>query len=87
MFSPTTGVRRQLKTPLDFLVVSDHAEMLGFIPRMYAGDPEIAQTVSGKAFLASARGEQKKSYSQFMTSLYNWAADLIRALLISARGK
>lgn len=52
VISPTTGMRWQLKTPLDFLVVSDHAEMLGSIPRMYAGDPEIADTKSGQAFLA-----------------------------------
>jgi len=50
--SPTTGTRWQLETPLDFLVVADHAEMVGSIPRLYAGDPEIADTDAGRAFLA-----------------------------------
>ena len=49
--SPTTGVRWQLSTPLDFLVVSDHAEMIGSIPRLYKGDPVIADTVTGRALL------------------------------------
>jgi hypothetical protein len=49
--SPTTGTRWQLEAPLDFLVVADHAEMVGSIPRMYAGDPEIADTDSGRAFI------------------------------------
>jgi hypothetical protein len=49
--SPTTGVRWQLKTPLDFLVVSDHAEMMGSIPRLYRGDPVVADTESGRALL------------------------------------
>jgi hypothetical protein len=49
--SPTTGVRWQLKAPLDFLVVSDHAEMIGSIPRLFKGDPVIADTVTGRALL------------------------------------
>ena len=62
--SPTTGVRRQLETPLDFLVVSDHAELIGSIPRLYAGDREISDTVSGRALLAvsSDRTEKQLQY-------------------------
>lgn len=49
--SPTTGEQWQLKRPLDFLVIADHAEMIGSIPRLYDGDPEIAETATGRAFL------------------------------------
>ena len=49
--SPTTGTRWQLEVPLDFLVVADHAEMIGSISRLYSGDPEITDTKSGRAFL------------------------------------
>ena len=49
--SPTTGVRWQLRTTLDFLVVSDQAEMIGSIPRLYKGDPVIADTETGRALL------------------------------------
>ena len=50
--SPTTGQQWQLETPLDFLVVADHAEAIGSLPRLYRGDPEIADTATGRAFLA-----------------------------------
>jgi hypothetical protein len=46
--SPTTQTRWQLSRPLDFLVVADHAEVLGSMPRLFAGDPSIAETPSGK---------------------------------------
>lgn len=37
---PFNRVRVQLDRPLDFLVVSDHAESLGVIGELYRGDPE-----------------------------------------------
>jgi hypothetical protein len=55
--SPTTDTRWQLETPLDFLAVTDHAEMVGSIPRLFAGDPEIANTKTGRA-LAKIGGAQ-----------------------------
>ena len=33
---PTTRVRAQIETPLDFLVVSDHAEVLGVITELHS---------------------------------------------------
>ncbi len=57
VISPTTHTRWQLRTPLDFLVVADHAELVGSIPRLFAGDPEIADTKTGR-ILAKIGGEQ-----------------------------
>jgi hypothetical protein len=37
----TTGVRAKLSRPLDWLVISDHAEMYGLMPALLAGDPEL----------------------------------------------
>ena len=52
VINPATGTRWQLTTPLDFLVVADHAEMLGAMPRLYdEGDKLLAETKAGKAFL------------------------------------
>lgn len=62
--SPTTGVRWQLKTPLDFLVVSDHAEMIGSIPRLYKGDPVIADTESGRALLEISPDQTEEQFQQ-----------------------
>lgn len=44
----THGLRAKLSRPLDFLVVSDHAEMYGLMPQLLKGDPEILATEKGK---------------------------------------
>jgi hypothetical protein len=44
----THGLRAKLSRPLDFLVISDHAEMYGLMPRLLAGDPEILSSDIGK---------------------------------------
>ncbi len=52
VINPTNGTRWQLRKPLDFLVIADHAEMLGAMPRLYdEGDGTLTETKSGKAFL------------------------------------
>jgi hypothetical protein len=43
-----TRHRIQIATPLDFLVVTDHAEYMGVMPKMFEGDPELAKTKNGK---------------------------------------
>ncbi len=44
----THGLRAKLSRPLDFLVISDHAEMYGLMPQLLKGDPEIVSTDPGK---------------------------------------
>ncbi len=44
----TTGVRAKLSRPLDWLVISDHAEMYGLMPQLLSGDPAILATETGK---------------------------------------
>ncbi len=44
----THGLRARLSRPLDFLVVSDHAEMYGLMPQLLSGDPEVLSTQTGK---------------------------------------
>lgn len=50
--SPTTGKDWQLSRPLDFLVVADHAELVGSVPKVYDGEHGYADTDTGKALLA-----------------------------------
>src|SRR5262245_42234724 len=46
---PTTHeLRAQLSRPLDFLVISDHAEMYGLMPQLLSGDPEVLSTDAGR---------------------------------------
>lgn len=46
----THGLRAKLGRPLDWLVVSDHAEMYGLMPQLLAGDPQVLSTQQGKAW-------------------------------------
>ena len=49
----TGGLRAKLARPLDFLVISDHAEMYGLMPQLLAGDPEILSTERGREWYAA----------------------------------
>jgi hypothetical protein len=42
------GLKARLAKPLDFLVVADHSENLGFFKRLSAGDPEVLAHPKGK---------------------------------------
>lgn len=44
----TFGLRVKLSRPLDFLVISDHAEMYGLMPQLLSGDPDILATEAGR---------------------------------------
>ena len=44
----THGLRVKLSQPLDFLVISDHAEMYGLMPQLLSGDPEVLATETGR---------------------------------------
>ncbi|MGI9329800.1 MAG: DUF3604 domain-containing protein [Gammaproteobacteria bacterium] len=44
----STGLPVRLSKPLDFLVVADHSDNMGFFPRLYAGDPELLADPVGK---------------------------------------
>lgn len=44
----STGLRVKLDRPLDFLVVADHSDNMGFFPRLYAGDPAMLSDPTGK---------------------------------------
>jgi len=44
----TGGMEVQLRRPLDFLLVADHAENLGVLPRLVAGDDSIPDTETSR---------------------------------------
>ncbi len=44
----TTGVPAKLSRPLDFLVVADHSDNMGFFPRLRDGDPDMLADPTGK---------------------------------------
>ena len=44
----SSGRRVKLSRPLDFLVVADHSDNMGFFPKLYAGDPDMLTDPTGK---------------------------------------
>ena len=52
----TGGLRARLGRPLDFLVISDHAEMYGLMPQLLSGDPEVLATEAGNAGYSQLTG-------------------------------
>ena len=57
--SATAG-RARLSRPLDFLVVADHSDNMGFFPDLFAGKPELLADPTGKKWydMVKAGGEQ-----------------------------
>ncbi len=45
--STTTGLRAKLSRPLDFLMISDHAEMYGLMPQL---PPQVPMTTQERAY-------------------------------------
>lgn len=51
IINAATRARVQIDRPLDFLVVADHAEMMGVPFRLFKGDPELAGTKTGQRYI------------------------------------
>ena len=56
----STGGRARLSRPLDFLVVADHSDNMGFFPRLYSGDPDLLADPTGRRWydMVQAGGQQ-----------------------------
>ncbi len=48
----------KLSRPLDFLVVADHSDGMGFFPQLMSGDPELLATEQGKKWYDMIKGGQ-----------------------------
>src|SRR5471030_701780 len=57
----SSGQHAKLSRPLDFLVVSDHSDGMGFFPQLMAGDPGLLATPQGRKWydqINSGKGAQ-----------------------------
>jgi hypothetical protein len=52
------GQRVRLSRPLDFLVVADHSDGMGFFPMIFAGDPAIMANAQGRKWHDMIRSGQ-----------------------------
>jgi hypothetical protein len=62
----THGVELQLIRPLDFLVVSDHAEYLGLMPRLFGGDEKVLATEYGRMLYELAHSKESGFFDAAM---------------------
>jgi hypothetical protein len=51
---PAHQAKVRIDTPLDFLAVSDHAEFMGVLPMIFAGDPRVAESDTARRFVTLA---------------------------------
>jgi hypothetical protein len=51
---PDHRAKVRIDTPLDFLAVSDHAEFMGVLPMIFAGDPRVAESDTAQRFISLA---------------------------------
>ena len=66
---PILGYQIRMEQPLDFLVIADHAEVLGTVSRVLDGDaPEIAETKAGK-FVVETAGNRSQDE---LDAVYNY---------------
>tara|TARA_A100001037_G_scaffold306511_1_gene352237 strand:- start:13140 stop:14981 length:1842 start_codon:yes stop_codon:yes gene_type:complete len=64
------GMRVQLRRPLDFLVVSDHAEYIGAMYRFYVNDPIVVNTDTGRMWQGfTEQGRPDLVYGSFVDSM------------------
>src|SRR5215217_4474989 len=57
----SSGQRAKLSRPLDFLVVADHSDNMGFFPDLFAGKPEVLADPTGRRWydlIQSGKGEE-----------------------------
>ena len=61
---PRTGAMVRIDQPLDFLVVADHAEMLGIFPRLAEADPDVLASEAGRQLRAAQEKAPESAYLQ-----------------------
>ena len=63
----THGLRARLSRPLDFMVLTDHAEMYGLMPALLKGDPDILRQERGKEWYdALTSGDPDEAFATAM---------------------
>jgi len=83
--SPTTQTRWQLSRPLDFLVVADHAEVLGAMPKLFAGDPTFADTETGRILRSMSGSKSEKELQAVYEVLQSAGSGLPNAHGVTAK--
>lgn len=62
----THGLRAKLGRPLDWVVVTDHAEMYGLMPNLKRGDPTLLATETGRRWYEALQGDADQVFDTAM---------------------
>jgi hypothetical protein len=66
-----TGLPVKLSRPLDFLVVADHSDNMGFFPDMFAGAPHILADPKGKEWYEKVQAGQGVDVAMELIGLFS----------------
>jgi len=66
----STGMPVRLSRPLDFLVVADHSDNMGFFPDLYAGTPNIVADARGKEWYERIQAGEGVAVAMELVSLF-----------------
>jgi hypothetical protein len=67
---PYHRAKIRIGAPLDFLVVADHAEMMGVPLRLFQGDERLTKTATGKRFMEMVKaGNNQEVFFEFITAI------------------
>ncbi len=62
-----TGLRVKLSRPLDFIVITDHSDNLGFAPDFFAGAPQIMSDPKGRRWYEMAqKGQAAEAFNELL---------------------
>ena len=82
----STGLKVRLSQPLDFLVVADHSDNMGFFPRLYAGDPKMLADPTGKRWYDMVQQGGQKGVEAAIEIIVAFSQDKFPKLLMSRPG-
>jgi hypothetical protein len=82
----STGLRVKLSRPLDFLVVADHSDNMGFFPRLYAGDPKMLADPTGKRWYNMVQAGGQKGVEAAVEIIVAFSQDKFPEPLMSEPG-
>ncbi len=74
----STGQRAKLKRPLDFLVVSDHAEYLGLADLIATGNPTLLATDVGKVWYEAVQEGGDAAWTEVIKLMLDFSAGIPR---------
>ena len=74
----STGQRARLKRPLDFLVLSDHAEYLGLADLIATANPELLATDVGKEWYDAVQKGGDAAWAKVITMMDDFSSGIPR---------